>query len=123
MNMHTSYTLTHTHTHTYGYRCYMDTDAQGNTKLCIHQSTFMPTYTSMSQHPRIYPHTCIHEHILAHTNTYTYTRKHTHTDTCTHAQALTHTCARMLIRTHAYKTKMRSQTLRTNTHKYPHTLK
>ena len=71
MNMHISYTLTHTH---------MDTDAQAHTQLYIQQNTFMPTHTSMCQHPRLYPHTCIHVLILARAHTYT----HTHTFALTH---------------------------------------
>ena len=61
-----------THSHNF-----MDTDAQAHTQLYLHQNTFMPTHTSMCQHPSI-PYTCIHVHVLArvHTHTLALTRKH-----------------------------------------------
>ena len=79
--MHISYTLTHT---------YMDTDAQGLIQLYMHQNTFIPSYTSLNQHPRIHLHTCIHALILAHTCKYIQTHIHTLALTYKHL----HTCAR-----------------------------
>ena len=101
MNVHTSHTFTHT---------YMDTDAKAkaHTQLYIHPNTFMPTYTSMCQHPRIYKNTCIHTHILA-----SYIHTHPHTYLHSRTQALTYTCTRALTRIRAYKTKMHLQTIRT----------
>ena len=90
----------------------------------------MPTHTSMCQHTRIYPHTCIHAGVLTqtHTDTHTHTHIHTHTHTYTYTHIFAlmhkhlHTCARALTRKRAYKTKMHSQTIRTYTHNYTHTL-
>ena len=87
VNTHTWICTHPTHTH-------LDTDAQGNTQLCIHQNTSMPPHTSICQHPRIYPHTCVYAHILAHTSTYTHTQLHSRTSTYTHVctNANTYTC-------------------------------
>ena len=82
-------TQTHKHTHNY---------------TCI--KTFIPTHTSICQHPRIYPHTSI----LAQ-----YSRV-----------LLTYTCARALkqTRAYAYKTKnaFTDTTHNAHTHRYTHTL-
>ena len=90
--MQTSYTLTHTYEH-----------RRASTHIIIHTSI------------KFYANTQAYVNI----HTYTLTHAHTHTHTCTQAQALTHTCAQVLTRTCAYKTKMHSQYY---THRYTHML-
>ena len=88
INMHTSYTLTHSHTHIW-------IQTLKDSQLYIHQNTFMPTHTSMCQHPHIHPHTHSFTHTRAHKHIHKHTHTHIHTHTCTHActSTYTHVCA------------------------------